>query len=185
LCISGSLTIGVSGAVLAESGVWLVAAFVKAGSAVGRMTPPLLSIYLLLFGVGAIGGLALPAIPVVVWCLSCYTGSGVMTALIDAAATYRLKHPDYRLRFKNVHDLARLASGSVTASLINVSKATMVASAVAVPELLLAANTIASERGNSGVVMTALLLTFLAIIFCVVRLLRHLEALILTRYGHV
>jgi polar amino acid transport system substrate-binding protein len=89
------------------------------------------------------------------------------------------------LRFTTVHDLARLASGSVTASLINVSKATMVASAVAVPELLSAANTISSERGNTGVTMTALLLTFLALIFCVVRLLRRLEALVLARYSHV
>jgi polar amino acid transport system substrate-binding protein len=185
LCIAGSLSIGVTGAVLADSSGFLLAGLVKAGSAVGRMTPPLLSIYLLLFGIGAIGGLALPAIPVVIWCLSFYTGSGVMTALIEAAATYRNKHPDYRMRFTTVHDLARLASGSVTASLINVSKATMVASAVAVPELLSAANTISSERGNTGVTMTALLLTFLALIFCVVRLLRRLEALILARYAHV
>jgi polar amino acid transport system substrate-binding protein len=185
MCVAGSLTIGVTGAVLADSKVFLLAALVKAGSAVGRMTPPLLSIYLLLFGIGTIGGLALAAIPVVIWCLSFYTGSGVMTALIEATATYRLQHPGYRLRFSTVHDLARLASGSVTASLINVSKATMVASAVAVPELLSAANTISSERGNTGVTMTALLLTFLALIFVVVRLLRRVEALILARYAHV
>jgi ABC-type amino acid transport system permease subunit len=54
-----------------------------------------------------------------------------------------------------------------------------------VPELLSAANTISSERGNTGVTMTALLLTFLALIFCVVRLLRRLEALVLARYSHV
>lgn len=179
LCISGSLAVGIAGAVAAESRIPLLAPLTRAGCAVGRMTPPLLVIYLVLFGVGSMHGISLSAIPVVVWCLSVYTGAGVMTALLAAAAAYRLDHPDYRLRFSNVRRLAKLSSGSVTAALINVSKATMMASAVAVPELLSASTSIISERGNVGVVMNALLLTFLLIIFSIVRLLRHVERRIL------
>lgn len=179
LCISGSLAVGIAGAVAAESRLPLLAPLMKAGCAVGRMTPPLLVIYLVLFGLASLHGISLSAIPVVVWCLSVYTGAGVMTALLAAAATYRLDRPDYQLRFSNVRQLARLSSGSVTAALINVSKATMMASAVAVPELLSASTAIISERGNVGVVMNALLLTFLLIIFSVVRLLRYVERRIL------
>lgn len=188
LCITCSLLLGWTGAVLAESPLPLLSAPALLLGTIGRMTPPLLCMYLILFGFGAVlgesFGIALPAFGVVVVCLSVYTGAGVMTALLDAATTYRLKHAghgDFRLRFSNTSDIARLASGSVTASLINVSKATMMASAVAVPELLSATTSIINERGNVGVMMNALLLTFLLIIFAVVRIMRRLEQKILAR----
>ena len=179
-CVLGSLLVGVVGAVAADSRSALVAALARTGRALGRMSPPLLTMYLLLFGVSAVLGFALGAIPVAIGCLSVYTGAGVMTALVEAAAIHRLQHPGFRLRLTNVQVVASLASGSVTAALINVSKATMMASAVAVPELLSAATSIVSERGNAGVVMNALLLTFLLLIFCVVRLLRWVERRILS-----
>ncbi|MEI6205650.1 MAG: transporter substrate-binding domain-containing protein [Desulfuromonadales bacterium] len=175
MCIICSLAFGIVGAVCAEARIMLLAPLAKAGCAVARMNPPLTSMYVLLFGVGSIYGISLPALAVVVWCLSVYTGGGVMAAFLEAAATFRLQHPEYQLRLSNVRQLAWLASGSVTASLINVSKATMMASAFAVPELLSVTTSIINERGNVGVMMNALLLTYLLIIFCVVRLLRNLE----------
>ncbi len=185
LCIVSSLLLGWTGAVLAESRVLFVSIPARLLSTVGRMTPPLLCMYLILFGFGAVlsasFGMSLPAFGVVVVCLSVYTGAGVMTALLDATTTYRLKNAEFRLNFANTSTIARLASGSVTASLINVSKATMMASAVAVPELLSATTSIINERGNVGVMMNALLLTFLLIIFAVVRLMRKLEQKILAR----
>jgi polar amino acid transport system substrate-binding protein len=181
LCIAGSLAVGVAGAIVADSRNALLSPLVRSASAVARMTPPLLVIYLLLFGVGTVFGVPLAALAVVVICLSLYTGAAVMTALLDAAATWRAEHPGYRLRIGSVQRLAPLASGSVTASLINVSKATMMASAVAVPELLSAATAIAAERGNAGVTMTALLLTYFLIVFCVVRVLQRLERRVLAR----
>lgn len=185
LCIVCSLLLGWAGAVFAESRLLLLSAPVRLLGTVGRMTPPLLCMYLILFGVGTILSesleISLPAFAVVVFCLSIYTGAGVMTALLDAANAYRLQHGEFRLRFANTSLIARLASGSVTASLINVSKATMMASAVAVPELLSATTSIINERGNVGVMMNALLLTFLLIIFVVVRLIRQLEQKILAR----
>ncbi|WP_255431513.1 transporter substrate-binding domain-containing protein [Undibacterium sp. KW1] len=185
LCITCSLLLGWAGAVFAESRISLLSVTARLLGTTGRMTPPLLCMYLLLFGIGAIlsesVGIALPAFGVVVFCLSVYTGAGVMTALLDAATAYRLQHGEFRLRFANTSQIARLASGSVTASLINVSKATMMASAVAVPELLSATTSIINERGNVGVMMNALLLTFLLIIFAVVRVIRQLEQKILAR----
>ncbi len=185
LCIAGSLFLGVSGAVLAESRIPLASRLARMSCVLGRMTPPLLIMYLILFGIGSMlathYGIALSAMAVVVWCLSFYTGAGVMTALLDAANALRHDEPGFQIRFSNVRRLARLSSGSVTASLINVAKATMMASAVAVPELLSATTSIISERGNVGVMMNALLLTFLLIIFVVVRLLRRVEKIVLAR----
>jgi polar amino acid transport system substrate-binding protein len=185
LCLAGSLALGVAGAVLADSPRPRIARFARACGLLGRMTPPLLVMYLILFGIGSVlaaqWGVSLPALGVVVWCLSFYTGAAVMTALVDAADTLRHEEPAFRLRTDNVLRLARLASGSVTASLVNVAKATMMASAFAVPELLSVTTSIVSERGNVGVMMNALLLTFLAIVFVVVRLLQRVERSILAR----
>ena len=185
LCIVCSLLFGWIGAVCGESGVFLLAPLARCGATLGRMTPPLLSIYLIFFGLGSVlskaWGISLPAFAVVVGCLSIYTGAGVMTAILEAAVAYRLQHPDFQLRFTNAWQLARLASGSVTASLINVSKATMMASVIAVPELLSATTTIIAERGNVGVMMNILLLVFLALVFVVVRTLRYLEQKMLVK----
>ncbi len=179
MCILGSLALGVIGAVCAESSIPVLGPIMIAICAIARMTPPLLCMYLVLFGIGTMIGLSFPAMAVVVWCLSLYTGAAVMAALLEAATTYRLQHPEYKLSLFHVQKLAPLSSGSVTASLINVSKATMMASAFAVPELLSVSTSIISERGNVGVMMNALLLTFLLIIFCVVRILRYIERRIL------
>ena len=185
LCIALSMSLGWGGAVLAQSSQPWVSAPARAIGTVGRMTPPLLWMYVVLFGIGAVVsesfGVSLSAFAVALGCLSVYTGAGVMTALLDAANVHRTQHPQFRLRFSNTASIARLASGSVTASLINVSKATMMASAVAVPELMSATTAIINERGNVGVMMNALLLTFLIIIFVVVRLMRALERKILAR----
>ena len=181
LCVLGSLAFGILGAICAESSIPLLAPLAKASCALGRMTPPLLTMYLLLFGLGSMLGISLSAMGVVVFCLSVYAGAGVMTALLEAAATYRLQYPKYQLRLSRVRKLARLSSGSVTATLINVSKATMMASVFAVPELLSASTSIISERGNAGVMMNVLLLTFLLIIFFIVRILRYLENKVLER----
>ncbi|HSY27521.1 MAG TPA: ABC transporter permease subunit [Burkholderiaceae bacterium] len=185
LCIVCSLMFGWIGAVCGESGHFLLAPVARCVATLGRMTPPLLSIYLIFFGLGSVlnkaFGISLPAFAVAVGCLSAYAGSGIMNALLVAAATHRLQHPDFHLRFTNIWQLARLASGSITASLINVSKATMMASVIAVPELLSATTTIIAERGNVGVMMNVLLLIFLGIVFAVVGMLRYLEQKMLTR----
>ncbi|MDE2430560.1 MAG: transporter substrate-binding domain-containing protein [Burkholderiales bacterium] len=185
LSIIFSLSLGIVGAIFAESSHFILAGIIRLIGTVGRMTPPLLSMYLILFGVGAVInkhlGISLSAFAVVITCLSIYTGAGVMTAMLESVETHRLSVPQFQLHFSNCGQISRLASGSVTAALINVSKATMMASAVAVPELLSATTAIVSERGNVGVMMNALLLTFLVIIFGVVRLLRYLERKLLEK----
>ena len=185
LCVSGSLLLGVLGALLAEAKVRVISRLIWIASVLGRMTPPLLVMYLLLFGLGsmlmATHGISVSPFAVVVWCLSFYTGSSIMTAFLFAADVKRQANPVFQLRWGNMGELIATSSGHVTAALINVSKATMMASAVAVPELLSVATTIMTENGNVGVMMNVLLLTFLLLIFATVRVLKLLERKLLGR----
>ena len=185
LCVSGSLLLGVLGALLAEAKVRVISRLIWIASVLGRMTPPLLVMYLLLFGLGsmlmATHGISVSPFAVVVWCLSFYTGSSIMTAFLFAADVKRQANPVFQLRWGNMGELIATSSGHLTAALINVSKATMMASAVAVPELLSVATTIMTENGNVGVMMNVLLLTFLLLIFATVRVLKLLERKLLGR----
>jgi polar amino acid transport system substrate-binding protein len=179
--ILGSLVFGILGAICAESGLALLALLARATCEAGRLTPPLLVMYLVLFGISSTFGFAFPAMAVVVGCLSVYTGAGVMAALLDAAATCRLEESGNRMQLSRLRKLVGLSSGSITAVLINVTKSTMMASVFAVPELLSSCTGIINERGNVGVMMNALLLTFLLLVHGVVRILQYVEHRILTR----
>ncbi len=178
-CIAGSLAVGAAGAVLAESRLRLLGGLARGAAVWGRMTPPLLQMYLLFFGFGALlwtaYGISLSPWVVAVWCLSYYTGSSVMTALLDAAALRRDAEPEFRLRWRALPRVYGHAAGSVTASLVNVSKATMMASVIAVPELMSASTSILVDNGNVKEVMNMLVLVFLVLIAVTVRLLGQLE----------
>jgi polar amino acid transport system substrate-binding protein len=183
LCVVLSLAMGVLGALIVEARLWGVSRLFRMASVVGRMTPPLLVMYVLVFGLGSVlvqrWGVHLPAFAVVVWCLAYYTGSSVMTALLFAADVRRQTDASYRMRLDNARALVALSSGHVTAALVNVSKATMMASAFAVPELMSAVTTIMTDNGNVTLMMNVLLLVFLGLIFATFRALGWLEAKLL------
>jgi polar amino acid transport system substrate-binding protein len=180
LCASASLALGVLGALVAESRLRLLGGLARALAVWGRMTPPLLQMYLLFFGIGAIAwaayGVSVSAWFVAVWCLAYYTGASVMTALLDASALRRESEPGFRLRWRSLSTVYGHAAGSITSSLVNVSKATMMASVIAVPELMSAATSIVVDQGNVKEVMNMLLLVFLVLVAIAVRLLGRLEA---------
>lgn len=178
-CVGGSLVLGGGGALIAQSRWRLFGAFARAAAAYGRMTPPLLQMYLLFFGLGgamwAIWGLSLPAWAVAVVALSGYAGASVMAALMDASRFEARSDASFRLRWRTLPRVYGHAAGSITASLVNVCKATMMASVLAVPELLSVSTAILSDRGNVKEVMNMLLLAYLVLIALAVRLLGRLE----------
>jgi polar amino acid transport system substrate-binding protein len=175
LCVLGSLAVGVTGAMIAEARIAVLTPLVRWACTAGRMTPPLLVIYMLVFGLGSVlmasMGIGLSAMVIVVICLSLYTGSSVMTAFVEACDLLRTTSPHFQLRFENFRQVLPLSSPLVTAALINVCKATMMASAVAVPELLSAVTSIMAENGNVAEMMNILLLTFFLLIACTTRAL--------------
>lgn len=175
VCVCGSIAVGSVAAVLIETRWFVLARLTHWGCHVGRMTPPLLVIYLLVFGVGTTLkdtiGFSTEPVVVVVLCLSVYAGSGVAVAFLEAAKVVRLNDPGYRLQWRTFNTVLPLASPSATAVLINISKATMMASAVAVPELLSVVTSIIADNGNVTEMMNTLLLTFFLLIFATTRLL--------------
>ncbi len=179
LSVLGSILVGVAGAMVIEARIAVLSRVARWFCNVGRMTPPLLVMYVFVFGLGSAlmhtVGVAVEPMVVVVMCLSVYAGSSVMVAFLEAAKVVRGSDPGYRLLLRSFKNVLPLASPSATAALINVSKATMMASAVAVPELLSAVTSIMAENGNVAVMMNTLLLTFFVLVFCATRLLGWMD----------
>ncbi len=189
-CIVGSLAVGVALALAAERAgraahaSRALVALIEFAAVCGRMTPPLLQIYLVVFGVGALfsaRGLALSPLVAVIACLSIYTGSSIMVFIREAASVRRHDDPHYALHLATLPQLTPYLGAPVVSALVNVAKATMMSSAVAVPELLSATTAIMSEHGNVSTMMNIVLLVFLLLIFAVMRVLTALERRLLAR----
>lgn len=180
-CVAGSVTVGVCSARLAHSRRGAISRGVRALAVWGRMTPPLLNMYLLFFGLGGLlweaTGLSVSAWGVVVVCLSYYTGASVMTALLDAGAQRLEVDPSFRCTsWRSLGSVYANASGSITSSLVNVCKATMMASVLAVPELLSAATGVLVDQGNVREVMNMLLVAYVLLVALALWLLERLQA---------
>lgn len=184
LCIAGSLIVGIALALSAARGIRAVRALVLFAAVCGRMTPPLLQIYLVVFGIGSLAtayGVSLSPLFAVIACLSIYTGSSIMVFILEGATVRRRANPDYQVRLGTLAELMPYIAAPVVSALVNVAKATMMSSAVAIPELLSATTSIMSEHGNVSTMMNIVLVTFLLLIFAVVRLLGALERRLLAR----
>ncbi|MFO1422877.1 MAG: transporter substrate-binding domain-containing protein, partial [Candidatus Competibacteraceae bacterium] len=177
-CIVGSLVLGCLGALIAEGIPWL-RGLVRLLAALGRMTPPLLLIYLIFFGVGHIVvtryGWTVDGSMIAVFCLSLYTGCAIVYTLIEACALLKGQEPGFTLGWHGLPRLLRLAYAPVIAALVNVVKATGMASAIAVPELISASTAIVAEQGNTAVMMNVLMITYFLLVMGVVRFFDYLE----------
>lgn len=179
-CIVGSLTCGVALALVVARNVPVASALLRRLASFARMTPPLLQLYVLMFGVGGViaarWGVHVGAFGIVVLALSLYTGAGIMRALEDAVLHLREStRQRVVLDATTLGFVMRHASSAIVALLVNVTKATMMASAVAVPELLSVSTSIIAEHGNVATMMNTLMLCFLLLVFVVLRLLRLIE----------
>ena len=130
----------------------------------GRMTPPLLQMYLLFFGLGswltAHYDIVLSPFAVATWCFGAYHGCIIMFMLIEAAEIVQSTEPNFRLRLATFPEVLRLSNVGVRSALSNLIKATGIASAIAVPELLSATIAIIADQGNPDVMMSLLLVIF-------------------------
>lgn len=179
-CLFGSLLVGLFGAILVEARVPLLGHAVTAVATLGRMTPPLLQMYVIFFGIGGIVvtryGWTFDGFVVASACLSLYAGSANVFAFLEASAVVRRTlDRDYRLGLRNAGPALRLGFGALAASLVNIVKATGMASTIAVPELISASTAIVAERGNPEVMMNVLMVVYFLIVLAVVRFFRYLE----------
>ena len=152
------------------------------------MTPPLLLIYIVFFGLGHFivtrFGWPLDGFLVASACLSLYAGCSTVFALLDASAVLQQRHPGYQLRWRTLLPALRLAYTPIVAILVNVVKATGMASAIAVPELIYASTALIAENGNRGVMMNVLMLTYFLLVLLVVYLFAVLERRFLRHERH-
>lgn len=178
-CVGGGFVVGVAGALLIARHIPIVSGLVRGILTFCRMTPPLLQIYVIFFGLGSFMGTHLGispnAIVVVILCLSLYAGAANAFSLIAAADMLFARVPDFALTLRTIPRAMSLARGPVIGSLVNAVKATGMASVIAVPEIISASTSIMSERGNIGVMMNTLMLLYFLMVLAVVRLLPSLE----------
>ena len=178
-CVFFSLLLGVGAALLVDSRWRWIGNTVRVFAVYTRMTPPLLQMYLIFFGVGTLvwtaTGVRIPAIGVAIACLSCYTGASVMATLLETAEHKRREQTDFKVTLGRMLSVVELSAGPVKAALINVVKQSVMASAIAVPELIFATTSIMSDQGNVNVMMNVFLLTFFLLISAWMYLLNWLE----------
>ncbi|NEX64790.1 transporter substrate-binding domain-containing protein [Noviherbaspirillum galbum] len=183
VAISLMLGIAVAVAIDGKTSWWTRA--IAAAMAYGRMTPPLLMMYLIFFGVGGWlmheFGIKLPAFPIAAFCLGYYTAGLIMSAFLEAARHIRTYRPAFRLSFHNLSQTAEFSSWPIKQALINLTKQTMIASAIAIPELLSASSLLIAEKGNIFLIMTVLLLTFYIITNLWTALFNIAERMLLAR----
>lgn len=164
LSIFASLSMGLVVAILVEAKVPLISAGASLCMHLGRFIPPLLMMYLVFFGVGGLlltqYAVKLPALAVAVVCLGYYSAGIVMASLIEAASHLRRTQPGFRLTLQTVAQTIEYARWPIKQAMINVTKMSMIASAIAIPELLSQVNLIMADKGNLVVMMITLLLAY-------------------------
>lgn len=175
----GSLGSGYVAARLCDGGGPAVNAIVKGVAMYGKMAPPLLQMYLLFFGVGSIlwelCGASLPAFFVAVLCMCFNAGATVMNILLDTVAYQRSQDPYFRLCRHTLVQTVDLSSAALKTVMVNMTKQSMIASAIAVPEVLSVVTSIMADQGNMGVMMNTLLVVFLLLVSMTDLILNWLE----------
>ncbi|MFZ2870890.1 transporter substrate-binding domain-containing protein [Zavarzinia sp.] len=177
LVVIGSLITGLCGAMALRWRLPLLTPLVSGVLTGLRMTPPLLQLYLVFFGLGGViaaQGVSLGALAAAVIVLSLYAGAANAVALAEAAASITAGG-DRRRR------IAALAYPAVMGSCINIVKATAMASAIAVPELVHASTAIITDYGNGGVMMNILLGCYVVLVLIVVQGFTLFERKVLRR----
>lgn len=162
--ILASLVLGYLGAKLVLSRAKIIASFFYAIWMYGRMTPPLLQMYILFFGVGsylwATHEISVSPLMVAIAALGFYHGSIIVFTLVESARHARETYPDFRLTLRTLPQLLQTSIVGIRSALVNLTKATTIASAIAVPELLSATIAIMADHGNVMVMMNTMLIVF-------------------------
>lgn len=178
--ILGSIALGFLGALLIARRLPVISSAVAGIATFMRMTPPLLQLYIVFFGIGSYivtnWGWPIDGLFVALLCFSAYAGAGNVSAFAEAI---RVAQADGGTT-TDWHRVARLAWPAVTASCINIAKATGMASAIAVPELVYASSAIVAENGNPSVMMNLLMLVYFVLILAVVWLFGRIERRLVT-----
>jgi polar amino acid transport system substrate-binding protein len=162
--IAGSLAVGFYGAKRLLSGSAVSKIAFKSLANFCRMTPPLLQMYLVFFGFGSLlhahFDINLSPWFVAIFSLSLYHGAMIAFTLIESARIKQLNDPGFILTIRSLPSLVEHSAVGIRTALNNLTKATTIASAIAVPELLSATIAVMADQGNVDIMMNLLLVMF-------------------------
>jgi polar amino acid transport system permease protein len=183
VCLVFSVAIGVIGAWIQGSRLWLPRAVTQAYIQFFRNTPPLVQLYFFYFALGAYlrttgpTGLAVPVVSGFSWAaigLSLYAGAfnvEIFRAGIEAVpretieAAEALGYSRLKAYVYVILPLAfRISLPALNNNLVNLVKTTTIAYAIAVPEMLYVANQIWSDELNVPEMMNVLLVIYVSLV---------------------
>jgi polar amino acid transport system substrate-binding protein len=145
------------------------------------MTPPILQLYLLYFGLGGLlaagGGWAPGSFLVAAVVFSLYAGATNAVLLRAALAELRRAHPEAALLRLVPAAIDRAYDGLVS-TLVNIVKAAGLAGVIALPELVSAVNAILAETESAALLMNLLLVFYLLFVLATLGLLRAGRAVV-------
>lgn len=178
VAIIGSVASGIAFALILKSGGPVARAPVWALTTVARMTPPILQLYILFFGLGGLlasgYGLTLSGFVVASVVFSLYAGSA-NAVVLATALDHMGEAGEGRTPWQQVlHAIDRAYEGLV-ANCVNIVKAAGLASTIAVPEIISATNGIITQRGNDFAMMNLLLIFYFVFVLLVMGLLKHFK----------
>ncbi len=184
--IAGSLAIAVIFAWIdAAAGpatmAWLFRLPLRCLVAVARMTPPILQLYILFFGLGGLlasgHGITLGGFLVASVVFSLYAGATNTVLLGSSLARLRQERPGASTLCLIPTAIERSYEGLVSTS-VNIVKAAGLASTIALPETISVVNTIIAEGGGAGTMMNLLLVFYFLFVLTVLGLLRAAKGLV-------
>ena len=139
--------------------------------AVARMTPPILQLYMVFFGLGAMMASSYAITPgaflTAAVVFSAYAGSANAVLVAHSLRHMQARHPERSLTALLPGATERVFDG-LMASCVNIVKAAGMASTIAVAEVISVANTLIAEGGDARTVMNLLLVFYFLFVLAVV-----------------
>ena len=176
--VVGSVVFGALFGWVMHRRIVIAAQFLHAFCAVLRMTPPLLQLYVVFFGIGGIlfaYGFTLDAFSLAAVVLSLYAAASNAVSFSLAADVAARDGGSLGFSLSEFRRAFELCQAAIAGNSINIVKATGMASTLALPELVHASTAIIAEKGNDVVMMNLLLLCYFGLVFATIWALRGWE----------
>lgn len=171
--IAGSLAVG-AGVAWAACALPVLRRPLAALVAVARMTPPILQLYIVFFGLGGLmagWGVAPGSFLVAAVVFSLYAGATNAVLLSAALAQLRLERPGEPGRRLLPAAIERSYQGLVACS-VNIVKAAGLASTIALPEIVSSVATVIGEGADAATMMNLLVVFYVVFVAAVLGVLR-------------
>lgn len=178
-CLAGSLGFGIIVSMIYIRSPKFIKLLIDGINNLLRMTPPILNLYIIFFGIGGLvaakWGVNFNAVLVSIVVFSLYAGASNATILIKALETVMKNRSESSDKKGLMPQAIHVCFTGLIANLVNIVKAIGIASVIAVPELVSTSNRILSENGNTLEMMNFLVIFYFLLVGIVLFLLNRLN----------